>query len=168
MAFYGVDSSYAQALSRVLTAGTGTPQGTLAATFAFTAPAITATAYTLVTEYDSTATFPVTSTQAAPAGGHSSYDVTYNVKCVNAGCTLARLKFNGETVGLINADDTTVRIACRCLRRVCRAWEVHVLLQLSDILVRRFSVFLAGGDSDHCPSAASISGPRRPGRCRCF
>jgi len=93
-------------LSRVVTAGT--PQGTLAATFvAPTSPGVSATAYTLVAEADSTATMPVTSTQAAPAASHSSYDVTYNVKCLNAGCTLARLKFNGETVGLIDAADLT-------------------------------------------------------------
>ncbi len=69
----------------------------------------------MVTEAVSTATMTVTSTQAGPAASHSSYDVTYNVKCLNAGCTVARLKFNGETVGLINAADDTVRVALECL-----------------------------------------------------
>ena len=83
------------------------PVGSLSTTTFAVVTAITpATAYSLVSQYDSGVTVGVSSLPSNPGVAASpplsSYDVTYSTTCVDAACTLARLRFNGETVGLVS------------------------------------------------------------------
>jgi hypothetical protein len=114
IAFYGVDSAWVDLVTRVVTLGTGTPQGSLpqATTFTgFAQSTVTPRLLLLKSEYVAASTFEVTSTPANPTvATYKSYDTTFSVKCVLADCTVARLKFNGETVGLVDLDYDTVRV----------------------------------------------------------
>jgi hypothetical protein len=110
--FYNVDSAWN---TNPIQVAAPAPVGTLSATdFVITPVATALEAYTaaslpaLKSQYDDTITLGVESQPANPGVAAtpalSSYDVTYSTTCINALCTLARLKFNGETVGLVNLD----------------------------------------------------------------